>query len=194
MTIQNIKKTEEYKKRVELFRNNLNYLFRLIQKKRGDPTENISHKARVIGQTRDTLLNWLGRGQYDTFPSSATKLDLVMYRILAELGVANINIKGSCLYTINIREQYGSELEKAIDRAASLHVPPINRVSDPKVEFQTFNRQGLSEFQFDPIDQLILNPTEDEIKTLSAIQFPNNFPATKEVYKSLLLLYRRFLH
>ncbi len=184
MSRQKVKDTKEWIKQKEMFSKNIFYLFEVIQKIRMDKSINIAHKARMLGEYRETINNWIGKG-VDSLPTKG-KQEIILFKILNELNATDIPVKAMDLTTVNIETKYGQYFDKLIlDNEETKDV--LQLVRGAQASFIPYALQMFLKSD----DAVVYSPNKEEINILAQVKFPPEFQTSPELYKALLVLYRK---
>jgi len=184
-----IKGTKEYQDKRQFFKENLEYLFTVIQRFRNDTSINLAHKARILDESRETINNWIGKATRESLPPKPEKYNYIVWKVLDEIGGLHIPLKGKELITIDIKDKYGIDFEKLLGYTKKTDT--IEGLKEPSLEYSSDN--VFKDFLYDIEVRLIYKPSKYEIDILSDIKFPIEFPPTIDIYKGLLILYRQSL-
>ena len=181
------KDTEAYKKRQEIFWNNLFvFLLGLVQEKIGrprNPLKDINFLARILHKDRLIATRWRDK---ITLPGSNSAYMEIIYRLLIYFNIPQFPLEGYHLYTIDCQAKFDKDIREAINLPKTVS-DDILILREPLNYLVPKKLQSIID---DPLEQRLLNITAEEISVLSRIRFPEEFRTSSALYKTLLAYYR----
>ena len=181
------KDTEAYKKKQEIFWNNLFvFLLGLIQEKIGkprNPLKQVNLLASIFHKDRLIVTRWRDK---TALPGSNSAYMEIVYRLLIYFNIPQFPLEGYHLYTIDCQAEFDKDIREAINlpKAVSDNIlvlrEPVNYLIPEKLQI----------IVNDPFEQKLLNINPEEISVLSRIRFPEDFKTSSALYRTLLAYYR----